>query len=292
MKILKSAALAAAMTAAIAFTAVMTQGAAQAHAKATASGKTAPVQAASGKASSAKAPATMNASKLPTDVIDLPGGRKLEISFIKHASLALNYDGIVIYVDPVASFQPYSDFKPDYAALDKADFIFITHAHPDHLDPAVIKMLSKKGTQIILNKESQQQLGSGMAMANGDVSTLPGGALKVTAVPAYNTTPGNEKFHPKGRDNGYILEFPGYRIYISGDTEVVPDEVCNPKAPIDIAFFSVNQPYTMTLDQAATQARKLKPRILYPIHYGTTDINKLPGMLEGSGIDVRIRQMQ
>lgn len=40
---------------------------------------------------------------------------------------------------------------------------------------------------------------------------------------AYNTTPGRDKFHPKGRDNGYILTLGGTRIYIAGDTEDIPE---------------------------------------------------------------------
>ena len=47
-------------------------------------------------------------------------------------------------------------------------------------------------------------LGKGFVMANGD-STRLSDVIKVEAVPAYNTTPGHTQFHPKGRDNGYIL---------------------------------------------------------------------------------------
>ena len=239
-----------------------------------------------------KPAAQVNATKLPTDTIALLDGSWLQISFIRHASLAMNCDGQVIYVDPVANFTSDSTFHPDYASMDKADLILITHAHGDHFDSTVIKTLSKETTLVILNGESQQKFGSGETLGNGE-SRIVGNWLTVTAVPAHNVTPGKEMFHPaNGRDNGYVLEFAGCRVYISGDTEVVPDVVCDPAKPVDIAFLSVNQPYTMTLEQATAEALKLKPRILYPIHYGDTEIDKLPGMLEGSGIDVRIRQMQ
>ncbi len=57
-------------------------------------------------------------------------------------------------------------------------------------------------------------------------------------VPAYNTTPGRDKFHPKGRDNGYILTLGGTRIYFAGDTEDIPE--LNQVKDIDIAFLPVN----------------------------------------------------
>jgi L-ascorbate metabolism protein UlaG (beta-lactamase superfamily) len=61
---------------------------------------------------------------------------------------------------------------------------------------------------------------------------------------------------------------------------------------IDIAFLPVNQPYTMTVPQAAKAAKMFSPKILYPYHYGDTKIGKLKDALKGSGIDVRIRELQ
>ena len=40
--------------------------------------------------------------------------------------------------------------------------------------------------------------------------------LFTLALAAYNTTKGHQQFHPKGRDNGYILTIDGLRIYIAG----------------------------------------------------------------------------
>ena len=99
-----------------------------------------------------------------------------------------------------------------------------------------------------------------------------------------------DKFHPKGRDNGYIVCFDGFKIYFSGDTETVNciEEVKN----CDIAFLSVNQPYTMTIEQANHFIREISPRVFYPYHTTDTDIEKLKEKLKGTTIDCRIRQMQ
>jgi L-ascorbate metabolism protein UlaG (beta-lactamase superfamily) len=125
-------------------------------------------------------------------------------------------------------------------------------------------------------------------MKNGESTTEFN--IKIDAVPAYNMTEGHTQFHPKGRDNGYILTFGGTRVYISGDTEDIP-ELKNLKN-ITIAFLPVNQPYTMTVPQAAKAAKMFMPKILYPYHYGETKIEALKTALNGSGIDVRIRNLQ
>ena len=127
-------------------------------------------------------------------------------------------------------------------------------------------------------------------MKNGDILQITP-EIKLEAVPAYNTTPGRDKFHPKGRDNGYILTVGGTRIYIAGDTEDIPEmkQIKN----IDIAFLPVNQPYTMIPEQAIQSAKIIQPHILYPYHYGDTDINKVKdGLKNEKEIEVRIRALQ
>ena len=131
-------------------------------------------------------------------------------------------------------------------------------------------------------------LGKGIAMKNGDRQALEG--IDVEAVPAYNNTPGREKFHPKGRDNGYILTINGKRIYFAGDTEDI-EEMAQVKN-IDVAFLPCNQPYTMTPDQLVRSAKTIKPKILFPYHYGDTKVDAITDMLKDSGIDVRIRRYE
>ena len=64
---------------------------------------------------------------------------------------------------------------------------------------------------------------------------------------------------------------------------------------IDIAFLPVNQPYTMTVDQAIEAIKAIKPRIFYPYHYGEvdekTDIERLKRELDGI-TDVRVFPME
>ena len=129
-------------------------------------------------------------------------------------------------------------------------------------------------------------------MKNGEVKTVKG--LKIEAVPAYNIISkrdGGEPYHPKGNGNGYVITFGGKRVYVAGDTENTPE--MKALKDIDIAFLPMNLPYTMSPEMAAEAARAFRPKVLYPYHYGNTDVKQLAELLKGEqGIEVRIREMQ
>ena len=170
---------------------------------------------------------SMKAETIEKDTFDV-GGKSLSISFIGHGSLCMDYDGYIIQIDPVGRYTDYSQ-QPD------ADLILITHAHGDHLDSNAVAQVEKANTVILLNEESQKKLQKGKVMKNGDTETVNG--IRIKAVPAYNP---NRPQHPKGRDNGYLLEIGNKRIYVAGDTEDIP-ELANLKG-IDIAFLPINRP--------------------------------------------------
>lgn len=228
-------------------------------------------------------------ARKPVSAYDVEGfktasGEPFAITFIKHASLEIHYKGLSIQIDPVSSYGKPTDYATEFP---KADIILITHEHEDHFDKEAIASLMKEDTHLFANARCTDMLGWGKALANGDRATLPEGIL-LDAVPAYNTTEGHLQFHPKGRDNGYVLTLDGFRIYIAGDTEDIP-EMAELK-DIDIAFLPVNQPYTMTVDQCVKAAKTIAPKVLIPYHFSKTDTSHLPELL--SGIDVRLRQMQ
>ena len=220
-------------------------------------------------------------SPYPVAQFTTPAGAQVEASMISHGSIALKYKGFQIQVDPVSKM---GQTEIDYSFFPKADLILITHDHGDHLDPAAIELLSKDGTRILLNPASREKLGRGEAVANGD--TLRVGPVGVIAVPAYNITEGREQFHPKGKNNGYILDFDGLRVYVSGDTEDI-DEMAS-FGPVDVAFLSANQPYTMTTTQCVEAAMVLQPKTLIPYHLSDTDMQEIKNVLDSndSGIEV------
>ncbi len=222
----------------------------------------------------------------PSDELNIKN-EKLRITFFAHASIAIEYEGRHIYLDPVME-------NADYEKLPKADIILVSHSHYDHFDMAAIDALMKEDTHILLDKSSAEGFqGNCYTMLPGAVAE-PMADIRVEAVAAYNTSEHQLQFHPKEREDcGYILTLNNrVRIYMSGDTE--PTDELRAVKDIDIAFIAVNQPYTMTPEQAIEAVKSIKPAIYYPYHYGQvdepTDVEALAKKLEGV-CDVRIRPL-
>ncbi len=229
--------------------------------------------------------AEANKETFTKETFTTKSGKQLVIGLIKHGSLCMSYEGYEIQIDPVAALG-----KPtDYASMPKADLILVTHEHADHLDAQTIETLTKEGTVLYVNERSYKKIQKGEVLHNGDHRTV-GKNILLSAVPAYNTTPEHLQFHPKGVGNGFVLEFDGLRVYVAGDTEDI-DEMAQLK-DIDVAFLPVNQPYTMTVEQAVHAARVIHPRVLFPYHFGETEVEQIKQQLADTDIDVRLRDMQ
>jgi L-ascorbate metabolism protein UlaG (beta-lactamase superfamily) len=55
----------------------------------------------------------------------------------------------------------------------------------------------------------------------------------------------------------------------------------------------MNLPYTMIPEMVADAVKAFRPAILYPYHYGDTDVSRLVALLKGEqGISVRVRDMK
>jgi L-ascorbate metabolism protein UlaG (beta-lactamase superfamily) len=222
---------------------------------------------------------TLAAQRPKADTLSATGG-DITIAPINHATLQLVHGSTVITVDPTA--------EGNYDGLPKPTLILITDIHGDHLDPKVIDSLKTPGTKIVIPSAAAAQVPGGMVMANGQTQTIDG--MTIEAVPMYNIVRGpaaGQLFHDKGRGNGYIVTLGGRRIYIAGDTECTPEmkSVKN----IDVAFVPMNLPYTMTPAEAAACVAAFKPRIAYPYHYRGQDLAGFEKPLEGSGVEVRLR---
>ena len=223
----------------------------------------------------------VNAQNLEKETVVAKNGKNIDFYFIKHASVYFIYDGIVFYIDPVS----YPNV--DYGQLPKANYILITHDHYDHLDTNVIKLIATPTTGIICNQEVENTLNRACTVLKNYGQTTFQGVM-VKAFPAYNTTPERDKFHPKNRDNGYLVHLGGSCIYFAGDCEDMPE--MKDIGVVDAAFLPVNQPYTMTVKQAIHAAEMIKPKILFPYHYGDTDLKGLD-VLNEKGIKVIIKPM-
>ena len=194
---------------------------------------------------------------------------KISVNPVDHASFVMQTPSLTIYNDPVGGAEKYADFP-------KADLILLTHHHGDHYKPDTLAGLIGEGTRMVVNKRvyedenfTDAMRAVSTVMGNGDATMV--GDINIEAIPAYNLTEDRLKYHPKGRDNGYVLMIDGFKVYIAGDTEDIPE--MRALTGVDLAFVPMNLPYTMDEAAAASAVAEFKPTYVYPYHYRNSDVD-------------------
>ncbi len=228
-----------------------------------------------------------NAQRSNPDILETKMG-PLSIQPIQHASLILTVHGLTIYADP-SNPDNYKDLAPP-------DIILVTDIHGDHFDIKTIDAIKKTGTllvvpQVVADKLPAADKDNLIVLKNGDQTRQSG--ISIRAIPMYNLPESSTAMHTKGRGNGYVLDIGGKLIYLSGDTQGIPE--MRSLKNIDVAFICMNLPYTMDIKEAADAVLEFKPRIVYPYHYrgkdGLSDVNAFKSLVEvgNKNIEVRLR---
>jgi L-ascorbate metabolism protein UlaG (beta-lactamase superfamily) len=225
-------------------------------------------------------PFRLSAAGHGADVFETTTG-EVTVHPVAHASIVLETPAGVIYVDPVGDAGLYAD-------MPAPNFILVTHEHGDHYNADTLAAIATEDTALISNPAVFDKLPADLkarttAMANGESARA--GEIGIAAIPAHNTSEGRMNFHPVGRDNGYVVSVDGLRIYISGDTEDIPE--MRALENIDVAFVCMNLPFTMDIDAAASAVAEFAPTYVYPYHYrgrdgGTQDPEAFADLLEGA----------
>ena len=236
---------------------------------------------------------------------------KVTIQPILHGSLVLTWNEITFYGDPYGGAKAFKGIAPP-------DFILITDIHGDHMNQTTLDSIlvpdtkTTTGTQIIapqavydkLPPNLQARFGFGIMINdyNKDTNTgsnteaiigseHEGGSITISPIPMYNLPETTDSRHPKGRGTGYLLTVGGKKIYISGDTEDIPE--MRALKDIDVAFVCMNLPFTMDINQAASAVLEFKPKVVYPYHYrgqgGLNDVEGFKKLVDAGNAKIEVR---
>jgi L-ascorbate metabolism protein UlaG (beta-lactamase superfamily) len=227
-------------------------------------------------------PSVVAVSPRVTDRFPTASG-DLAVVPLEHATLLFLWRGRAIYVDPTSP-------AVDDATLPPADLVFVTDFHYDHLDPFALSQVRKRDTVVMLSPSARTRAEGEAILPEGDQPALPPG-LAVTEVPAYSLQRGagpGLRYHERGEAVGFLVDFAGTRVYVSGDTECTPE--MRGLADVDVAFVSLNVPYAMTAEEATACVAAFRPKVVFPYAYR----HAVPATLDrgalGPGIDVRRRE--
>ncbi|GAA4275582.1 MBL fold metallo-hydrolase [Aquimarina mytili] len=189
------------------------------------------------------------------------GAIKVNKSHFFPSSFQLKIDDKIIYIDPVR-----------VGKIEQADYILITHAHPDHFSVKDINNLLKNETKIICSKGVSKKL---RHIKNKIQVVKPNQKLQfeefsIEPTFAYNTKSVFLwiKAHPKSKENvGYVITLKnGLKIYHAGDTDYISE--MEELMDINVALVPIGgDNLTMNEGEAAKIINKIGPEIVIPMHY-------------------------
>jgi L-ascorbate metabolism protein UlaG (beta-lactamase superfamily) len=213
----------------------------------------------------------------------------LKVDPIAHATIVLSWEGTTLYVDPVGGISAFEGYH-------SPDIILVTDIHGDHLNLETLEAIVQPNTKLLVPHAVAEKLSEKLAanvtiIQNGEIKDLLG--FNIEAIPMYNLREEALQFHVKGRGNGYVIEKNGERVYISGDTEDIPE--MRSLQNIDKAFVCMNLPYTMTVESAADAVINFAPKEVYPYHYrgteGLSDVVKFQQLVNHQNTNIKVIQL-
>lgn len=210
----------------------------------------------------------------------------IQVTPISHATMVLQLGSQMIYTDPVTG-------QEVFAGQPAPTIILVTDIHPDHMDADTLSVLAKDNPVIVVPRAVADQLPENLTklvvvLKNGEKTTQKG--IEIEAIPMYNVPESPNSFHTRGRGNGYVISAEGKRIYISGDTSATAE--MKALQNIDVAFVTMNLPYTMSIEEAADAVLAFKPKLVHPYHYrgqnGLSDVNKFKQLVEEKDPTIKV----
>jgi len=201
------------------------------------------------------------------------------ITYIGHATLLLEINGIRLLTDPILSrhisgFLRRSHLLPHTGEVGQIDAVLLSHMHHDHLHIPSLSLVGRKthliapaGTASFLKRKGFPHV---TELAVGQRTQI--GSVSIEATDAIHTGR-RPPFGPTADCIGFLVDGE-HRIYFAGDTDLFPD-MKQVGSGLDVALLPV-WGWGPTLGSGHMDPRRaaealtlLQPRVAVPIHWGT-----------------------
>lgn len=170
----------------------------------------------------------------------------------------LGHGSFVIKGPPLIYINPWRIARSVF----HADLILVSHNHYEHCSLADVEKLRGPDTVVIGNAGVAQEIPGCTVLRPWQSYTLD--RANVKAVPAYS--PHDMRHAPDDGGLGFVISLSYYDIYYAGDTQIIPEmDLIKP----DIAILPIDGNGTLTVDEAATVVRHMRPRYTIPSNWGT-----------------------
>ncbi len=199
----------------------------------------------------------------------------MNIIWLGHSGFRLEFEDVVILVDPWLTGNPMLPEVQHEAAVAGATHILVTHGHGDHAPDAPV-IAERLGIPVIGIYDLMTWWGARYTcetLGFNKGGTVRLGNVAVTMVNASHSSAQQSADGPiyTGAEAGYMIAGEGHVIYVSGDTDIMADmewmgEVHAP----DIGILCAGGHFTMDMARASYAARKyFNFRTVIPCHYRT-----------------------
>jgi L-ascorbate metabolism protein UlaG (beta-lactamase superfamily) len=203
--------------------------------------------------------------------------KSLHITYIGHATVLIEIDGVRILTDPVLRNRighiKRLGGSVDPAHTDSLDAVLISHMHLDHLDLPSLRLLGldqrlivPSGAGALLHRHGFRNIEEVQAGQIASVSDIT-----IAATYAHHERT-RWPFGPEADCLGFLVKG-GQTIYFAGDTDLFPEMAA--LASIDVALLPVwgwgptIGDGHLTPRRAAESLQLLQPKTAIPIHWGT-----------------------
>ena len=217
----------------------------------------------------------------------------IKLTYIGHSAFLISDGTNVLAVDPFITGNPTAKIKQ---ADINPNFIFVTHAHDDHLGDTIELAKKNNATVIAVNDLAVYLSSKGIKthpLHIGGEFAFPFGSIKLTI--AHHSSMSTEGGY-MGAPCGGIITIGGKKIYHTGDTGLFLDmqligEISKP----DVMLLPIGNNFTMGIDDAVRAVEFVKPKLAIPMHYDTfmiikADPNDFVRKVKANNFDARVME--
>ena len=200
----------------------------------------------------------------------------MKIKYLSHSAFLLSDGENTVAIDPFLEGNPNAPMKPEQV---RANYIVVTHAHPDHFGDAMAIAQANDATIISCFEIAtfcQKQGVNAHPLHIGGGHDFPFGRVKLTIAHHGSSFPvDGENLQSMGIAAGALVTMGSKTVYHSGDTGLFWDmKLIGEMNTIHAALLPIGHNFTMSLDDAVKAAAFLAPELVIPMHFDTFDVIK------------------